>query len=192
MAKHVERPAIFPLSNPTRLHEAQPDDINTWTSGRALIATGSPFPPVEFEGKRYEVSECNNALCFPGIGLGCVLSRASVCSDEMIVAATKALAELSPALQDIDKALLPPIPRIKEISQKIAMAVIKTAAKDGTARINGIPVDEGDGVLAGWVNRQMWAAEYKPLVPVSAEGSSKQARGLLGIGRRGSLIGVED
>lgn len=189
MAAHVSRPAIFPLSNPTRLHEAHPGDINTWSSGKALIATGSPFPPVEFEGKTYEVSECNNALCFPGIGLGCVLSRASTCTDEMIVSATKALAELSPALQDIDKALLPPITRIREVSQKIAVAVIKMAVQEGVARVKGIPVGGGDEALERWVSRQMWVPEYRPMKPVSAIGSSKAARGLLGVGRRGSLIG---
>lgn len=195
MAKHVDRPAIFPLSNPTRLHEAQPGDINTWTEGKALIATGGPFPPVEYNGKVYEVSECNNALCFPGIGLGLVLSRATTCPDSLFVAATRALATLSPALQNIDHALLPPITRIKEISHKIAMAVIKAAVEEGVARVKGIPVDEGEDVLSRWVNRQMWKAEYRPLKKVKAEGSSKQARGLLGVGRRGSLVGevvVED
>jgi malate dehydrogenase (oxaloacetate-decarboxylating) len=75
MAKYVDRPIIFPLSNPTYLHEARPNDLTEWTYGKALIATGSPFPPVEYDGKKYEVAECNNSTCFPGIGLGCVLSR---------------------------------------------------------------------------------------------------------------------
>ncbi|KAI9862172.1 MAG: NAD-dependent malic enzyme, mitochondrial, partial [Pleopsidium flavum] len=87
MAKHVDRPMIFPLSNPTKLHEADPKDINEWTKGKALITTGSPFPPVEYNGKKYEVAECNNSTCFPGIGLGTVLSRSRLLSDKMLVAA---------------------------------------------------------------------------------------------------------
>ncbi|KAF8469116.1 hypothetical protein BDZ91DRAFT_721750 [Kalaharituber pfeilii] len=192
MAKHVDRPAIFPLSNPTRLHEAQPMDLYTWTEGKALIATGSPFPPVEYKGKVYEISECNNALCFPGIGLGCVLSRASICTNEMIVSATKALAKLSPALKDIDKSLLPAIHQIKDISCKVAMAVIRTAVEEGVAGIEGIPVNEGDGVFEEWVARQMWTPEYRPLKKVDAARSSRAARGMLGVGRRGSLVGQED
>ena len=106
MAKHVDRPIIFPLSNPTRLHEAKPSDLNEWTEGKALIATGSPFPPVEYKGKKYEVAECNNSTCFPGIGLGCVLSRSKRLSDKMLVSAVKALAGEAPALKDPDKGML--------------------------------------------------------------------------------------
>src|SRR5579859_3336010 len=96
MSSHVSRPIIFPLSNPTRLHEAQPKDIYDWTDGKALIATGSPFPPVTYKGKEYEVAECNNALVYPGIGLGCVLARTERLSESMIVAAARGLAEFSP------------------------------------------------------------------------------------------------
>ena len=103
---HVERPIIFPLSNPTHLHEAQPKDLNEWTHGKALIATGSPFPPISYDGKEYEIAECNNCHVYPGIGLGCVLSRAERMTDDMIVAAAHGLAELSPALQDPDKAIV--------------------------------------------------------------------------------------
>ena len=99
MAKNVARPIIFPLSNPTRLHEAQPKDIYQWTDGRALVATGSPFSPVEYGGKKYEIAECNNSTCFPGIGLGAVLSRSRLVSKKMLVAAAEALKVKSPALE---------------------------------------------------------------------------------------------
>jgi malate dehydrogenase (oxaloacetate-decarboxylating) len=166
MAKHVDRPIIFPLSNPTRLHEARPHDLNEWTEGKALIATGSPFPPVEYNGRKYEVAECNNSTCFPGIGLGCVLSRSRLLSDKMLVSAVKALAGEAPALKDPDKGLLPDVVDVKEISVKIASAVIRTSVEEGLAQEKGIP--EEDGELEEWVRAQMWKPEYRELV--KAEG----------------------
>ncbi|KAJ9296943.1 hypothetical protein DTO271G3_4704 [Paecilomyces variotii] len=162
MAKHVERPIVFPLSNPTRLHEAQPKDINDWTEGRALIATGSPFPPVEYNGTKYEVAECNNSTCFPGIGLGVVLSRARLLSDKMLVAAIKALAAQSPALKDPNQPLLPDIVHVREISVQIAKAVIQCAVAEGLAQEKDIPQDEAD--LEEWIRVQMWEPKYRPLV----------------------------
>ncbi len=164
MASHVDRPIVFPLSNPTRLHEADPKDINEWTDGKALIATGSPFPPVKHKGKEYEVAECNNSTCFPGIGLGAVLSRSRLLSDKMLVAAVKALAAQSPALKDPNKGLLPDVTEVREISVKIAMAVIKTAMEEGHAQKEGIPNDDEE--LEEWVRVQMWEAKYRELVPV--------------------------
>ncbi|KAL2009299.1 hypothetical protein VTN00DRAFT_7493 [Thermoascus crustaceus] len=162
MAKHVDHPIIFPLSNPTRLHEAQPKDINDWTEGRALIATGSPFPPVEYNGVKYEIAECNNSTCFPGIGLGAVLSRARLLSDKMLVAAVKALAAQSPALKDPNQPLLPDVIHVREISLHIAKAVIKCAVQEGLVQEEGIPT--GDSDLEEWIRVQMWEPEYRPLV----------------------------
>lgn len=164
MAAHVERPIIFPLSNPTRLHEADPKDLNEWTDGKALIATGSPFPPVKHHGQEYQVAECNNSTCFPGIGLGAVLSRSKLLSDRMLVAAVKALAAQSPALKDPTKGLLPDVTDVREISVKIAMAVIKTAMDEGYSQREDIPNDDGE--LEEWVRVQMWEAKYRDLVPV--------------------------
>ncbi len=163
MASHVERPIIFPLSNPTRLHEADPKDLNEWTDGQALIATGSPFPPVSHKGKEYEVAECNNSTCFPGIGLGVVLSRSRLLSDKMLVAAVKALAAQSPALKDPDKGLLPDVTEVRDISVKIAMAVIKSAVDERYAQREDIP--QNDEELEEWVRVQMWEAKYRDLVP---------------------------
>ncbi|OJJ61720.1 hypothetical protein ASPSYDRAFT_40251 [Aspergillus sydowii CBS 593.65] len=161
MAKHVDRPIIFPLSNPTRLHEAQPQDITKWTDGRAMIATGSPFPPVEHNGTKKEIAECNNSTAFPGIGLGVVLSRSRRLSEKMIVAASKALAAKAPVLEDANKPLLPDVEDVRELSLDVAKAVIKTAVEQGLAQEEGIPGDEKD--LEEWIRVQMWEATYRPL-----------------------------
>ena len=179
MAKHVERPMIFPLSNPTRLHEANPQDIFQWTAGKALIATGSPFPPVKYQDQEYEVAECNNSTAFPGIGLGAVLSRTRILSDKMLVAATKALAAQAPALKDPSKGLVPDVVNVREISVRIACAVIRQAVEEGEARQEGIP--EAEAELDEWVREQMWEARYRPLKRVEYENASKVARGEAGV-----------
>ena len=179
MASHVDRPIIFPLSNPTRLHEANPKDLNDWTKGKALIATGSPFPPVEYNGKKYEVAECNNSTCFPGIGLGCVLSRAKLLTDKMLVAAVIALAAQSPALKDADKGLLPDVVNVREISVRIARDVIKQAVEEGLAQEKGIPDNDED--LEEWIREQMWDPKYRPLKLVSKDTASRHAKGEMGI-----------
>jgi malate dehydrogenase (oxaloacetate-decarboxylating) len=179
MSAHVDRPIVFPLSNPTRLHEADPKDINEWSKGKALIATGSPFPPVTYNGITYEVAECNNSTCFPGIGLGSVLSRTKLLSDAMLVAAVKALAAQSPALKDPDKGLLPDVADVREISVHIAKAVIKQAVQEGLAQEKGIPSEDED--LEEWVREQMWDPVYRPLRRVKREDASRHAKGELGI-----------
>ncbi|MGH3275725.1 MAG: NAD-dependent malic enzyme, partial [Streptosporangiaceae bacterium] len=108
MAAHAARPIIMPLSNPTSRAEAQPADLIEWTQGRALVATGSPFPPVTYDGVRYEIAQANNALIFPGLGLGVIVSRASRVSDGMLAAAAGALAGLSDASKP-GAALLPSV-----------------------------------------------------------------------------------
>jgi malate dehydrogenase (oxaloacetate-decarboxylating) len=158
MAKHVERPVIFPLSNPTKLHEAQPADIFKWTNGKALIATGSPFPPVEYDGKTYTVAECNNSVCFPGIGLGVILCGARLLPPPLLVAATKAIAEEAPILKDATAGLCPDIDQARHVSVKIAAAVIKAAVKEQLHQVEGIPGD--DRKLEKWIVEQMWTAEY--------------------------------
>jgi malate dehydrogenase (oxaloacetate-decarboxylating) len=169
---------IFPLSNPTRLHEASPKDLIEWTSGKALIATGSPFPPVTYNEHTYEIAECNNSTCFPGIGLGCVLSRSKLLTDKMLVSAVKALAAQSPALQDPDEGLLPDVVDVREISVHIAKAVIKQAVEEGLAQEKDIP--DGDEVLEEWIREQMWDPVYRPLKLVSKENATRHARGEMG------------
>ncbi|KAK9369347.1 malate dehydrogenase [Lipomyces kononenkoae] len=162
MAKHVERPIVFPLSNPTRLHEATPEEIFKYTDGRALVATGSPFPPVD--GK--EIAENNNCFVYPGIGMGSILSRASKVTETMIAAAVKELAAMAPSETDPDGALLPDVAGIREISAKIVSAVVLQALEEGTARveeIEGIKVPRERGECLEWVKEQMWKPEYRPL-----------------------------
>ena len=184
MATHVDRPIVFPLSNPTRLHEARPKDLMEWTHGKALIATGSPFPPVTYNGKEYEIAECNNCLVYPGIGLGCVLCRASRLTDGMIVAAAHGLAELSPALKDPDKALLPDIDDVRQTSVNVALRVIQQCVKEGMDRDKNIPKDEKD--LKAWIEEQMWKPEYRPLEKIDAKDASREAKGELGLKGRAS------
>ncbi|KAB8304121.1 hypothetical protein EYC80_003541 [Monilinia laxa] len=178
MASHVDRPIVFPLSNPTRLHEADPKDINEWTKGKALIATGSPFPPVKYEDREYEVAECNNSTCFPGIGLGCVLSRTRLLSDKMLVSAVKALADQSPALKNPDKGLLPDVVNVREISVHIAKAVIQTSVEEGLAQEKNIPTNDED--LEEWIREQMWDPAYRPLKLVEKDSASRNATGKSG------------
>jgi malate dehydrogenase (oxaloacetate-decarboxylating) len=133
MARHTERPVIFPLSNPTSKAEATPADLLRWTDGRVLVGTGSPFPPVEVNGKQVRISQVNNSFIFPGLGLGILVSRATRVSDAMIMASAKALASLSPTITDPDSPLLPPIADCRKVSLVVAEAVAKQAMADGTA-----------------------------------------------------------
>jgi malate dehydrogenase (oxaloacetate-decarboxylating) len=163
MAKHVEQPIILPLSNPTRLHEAKPEDLIHWTEGKALVATGSPFPPVTYSGKEIQVAECNNSVCFPGIGLGGVLSKTKLMTDKMLVAAVTALAKEAPALKDPEKGgLIPDVEHARPVSVKIAMAVIRCAQEEGLAQTPDIP--ESDEDLQAWVEAQMWDPVYREYV----------------------------
>ena len=107
MARKVERPVIFPLSNPTARSEASPEDLIRWTDGRALVATGSPYPPVQYEGRTIPIAQCNNVFIFPAVGLGVVASGARRVTDGMMLAAARALGEHSPARKDPSGSLLP-------------------------------------------------------------------------------------
>jgi malate dehydrogenase (oxaloacetate-decarboxylating) len=134
MARHVERPVIFPISNPTSRSEAVPIDLINWTDGRALVATGSPFPPVVFERRLINIGQCNNAFVFPGIGLGVIASGARRVTSEMFVAAARALAEFSPALQDPTASLYPALEGVRKVSRRVALAVASEAVRLGLAK----------------------------------------------------------
>lgn len=169
MYKNNSRPIIFPLSNPTRLHEAIPEDLMKWTDNNALIATGSPFKPVD----GHVISENNNCFTFPGIGLGSLLSRASVISDSMISACVDHLASLSPAFENPTAGLLPRLEDINEVSAQVATLMILQALNEGVARVenekvDGVPVKvprDFEGCLK-WVKSQMWKPEYRPMMKV--------------------------
>ncbi|KAI9172214.1 NAD-dependent malic enzyme [Paramyrothecium foliicola] len=183
MLENAPRPIIFPLSNPTRLHEAKPTDLLRWTEGKALVATGSPFEPVKGpwgdDGKEItvDIAECNNSVVFPGIGLGCVLSRARLLTDRMLVAAVDSVAALSPALSDPMAPLLPDVEAVRDVSVRVARGVIQAAVKEGMATQDGIPSDEAD--LDEWIRVQMWEPEYRPLKLVTLEAATRAAKGEL-------------
>ena len=152
MAAHVERPIILPLSNPTSRCEAHPADLIRWTDGRALVATGSPFPPVDHDGRRYVVAQANNALVFPGLGLGVAVSRARRISDPMLAAAANAVAELSDATEP-GSALLPPVDDLRLVSAAVGIAVARAAAAEGLAEVElHAPVQQ--------VHEAMWRPDY--------------------------------
>ena len=134
MAAHTERPIILPLSNPTSQCEALPADLINWTDGRALIATGSPFPPIPHDERSYHVAQANNALVFPGLGLGVAVCRAGRITVGMIAAAADAVAAMSNTTTR-GAALLPPINDLRTVSAAVAIAVVKAAADEGLAQV---------------------------------------------------------
>src|SRR5580693_5008426 len=152
MAAHVERPIIMPLSNPTSHSEAQPSDLIAWTGGRALIATGSPFDPVSYDGVRYEIAQANNALIFPGLGLGVTVARARRVSDGMLAAAAAALAGLSDTVTP-GAATLPPVTSLRQVSAAVGAAVAQAAQAEGLAQAK---LDDP----AKQVAQAMWAPAY--------------------------------
>ncbi len=123
----VERPIIFPLSNPTSRAEAVPADLIAWTDGRALIATGSPFDDVRYNGRRRPIAQCNNSYIFPGLGLGVRAAGASRVTDAMFMAAARALADWSPARRDPAGSLLPPLSESRRVARSIALGVAAAA-----------------------------------------------------------------
>jgi malate dehydrogenase (oxaloacetate-decarboxylating) len=158
MAAHVRRPIIMPLSNPTSHSEARPADLIAWTQGRALIATGSPFEPVPYRGVSYHIAQANNALIFPGLGLGVTACRARRVSDGMLAAAAQALAGLSETSSP-GAPVLPPVTSLRAVSAAVAAAVAQAAQNEGLA---GVPLDDP----AGQVRRAMWEPVYPTIEPI--------------------------
>jgi malate dehydrogenase (oxaloacetate-decarboxylating) len=156
MARHTSRPIVFPLSNPTSCAEATPADLLKWTDGRAIVGTGSPFAPVEFNGKLISIVQTNNSYIFPGLALGILVSRAPRVTDAMIMAAAKALASLSPAQRDKDARLLPLIADSRSVSMVVAEAVAKQAIADGIAAIKDV------STLTAELRAYVWEPVYLP------------------------------
>jgi malate dehydrogenase (oxaloacetate-decarboxylating) len=158
MATHVDRPVIMPLSNPTSKAEAVPADLIAWTDGRALVATGSPFDPVVHNGTTYRIAQANNALVFPGLGLGVAVARARRVSDPMLAAAADAVAGLSDATTR-GAPLLPLVDNLREVSATVAVAVARAAVADGLAEVElDDPIQQ--------VHQAMWQPEYPRVEPV--------------------------
>jgi len=154
MAAHVERPVVFPLSNPTERSEATPQDVIAWTDGRAVIGTGSPFPPIQRDGHPFRIDQTNNAYVYPGIGLGAIVAKARRISDGMFLAAARTVADLSPAKRDPHANLLAPLVELREISFQVAFAVAKQAQADGLADACS------DQDLAVALKAKMWRPVY--------------------------------
>jgi malate dehydrogenase (oxaloacetate-decarboxylating) len=158
MAAHADRPVIMPMSNPTELAEARPADLIEWTGGRVLVATGSPFSPVTYRGTTYVVGQANNALVFPGLGLGTIAVRASKITDGMLSAAAHAVASLVDMSAD-GAPLLPQVEALRDTSLTVAIAVASAAIADEVAT-SKVPDD-----LASHVQALMWQPVYRPVRP---------------------------
>lgn len=162
MKKGCTTPVIFPLSNPSRQVEATPEQVINWTDGDVIIATGSPFAPVEFNGKRYAIAQCNNSYIFPGVGLGVIASKARLISDEMLREASKTLAAASPKANTGSGGLLPAFTELAALSKVIAFNVAKVAMQQGLA------LELDDAQLQQKIDDNFWVPQYRQYKRVSA------------------------
>ena len=156
MQANTPKPIVLPLSNPTSKVEAVPEDILKWTNGNAIVATGSPFDPVELNGKTYAISQCNNSYIFPGVGLGVVASRATRVTDNMLMASSYALAEYSAVHNSGSTELLPDLNEIRDVSKYIAKMVYKQAIVDG------VTPEVSDEAIGKAIDRNFWRPSYRP------------------------------
>ncbi|ALS33088.1 malate dehydrogenase (oxaloacetate-decarboxylating) [Pseudoalteromonas translucida KMM 520] len=149
------QPIIFPLSNPSKQVEAHPIDIINWTDGKALVATGSPFAPVEYNGETFSIPQCNNSYIFPGIGLGVIAAKATRITDAMLSVSSEMLAESSPRANTGKGSLLPALTEIETLSKRIAFAVGKKAIEEGVA------LDISDDALWAAIDKNYWLPKYR-------------------------------
>lgn len=157
LARSVERPIIFPLSNPTDRSEATPADLLKWTGGRALVATGSPFPPVSSAGHMIEIGQCNNMFIFPGVGLGVLAAGATRVPDTLFQAAAQALSDLAPSRVRATAPLYPAIQDVRTVARHVALAVADAAQRAGVA-----PYTSREQLLRR-LDETMWTPAYRPL-----------------------------
>ncbi|MGP9801005.1 NAD-dependent malic enzyme [Rheinheimera sp. NSM] len=162
MKKGCATPVIFPLSNPSRQVEATPEQVISWTDGDVIIATGSPFAPVEFNGKRYAIAQCNNSYIFPGVGLGVIACKARLISDEMLREASKTLAAASPKANTGEGGLLPAFTELAALSKLIAFNVAKVAMQQGLA------LELDDAQLQQKIDDNFWVPQYRQYKRISA------------------------
>lgn len=164
MKKHTARPIIFPLSNPTSKSEALPEDLMNWTRGQALIATGSPFPPVKYGDKAYTIGQCNNVFIFPGVGLGVIASGAKRVTDTMFLTAARVLSQYAPILNNPYGSLFPRIKQLPAISKDIAIAVSETAIQEGVCTNPPENVKQA-------VEDAIWTPKYARLIKMGSSHS---------------------
>lgn len=164
MSDGVERPIVLPLSNPTERIEAMPQDVITWSQGKALVATGIPVLPFEYEDTLYRIGQSNNALLFPGLGLGTIISGATTVTDRMLLAAGEAVAsQVDP--RALGAALLPPVEHLRASSAQVAVAVARQAEKEGVATVHH------DNLIQA-VQDAMWWPTYPEITETSGPGTS--------------------
>ena len=156
MAQHVEHPIIFPLSNPTLLHEATPQNLIQWTDGKVLVATGAPFDDVVYNGIRYQIGQANNAALYPGLGFGAIVSRATKITDAMIFAAVEAVASQA-VLGTVGASLLPSNADLRSTSSVVALEVLRTAKAQNLAKV------DTDLSEVEYVRRAAWWPNYLPI-----------------------------
>lgn len=154
MSSYVDRPIIFPLSNPTSRSEAKPKDLIQWTNGKAIIATGSPFPSVEFQGKQFQIAQCNNVYIFPGVGLGVIACKSPKVTEKMFIRAAQVLSEHAPMLKNPMGAIFPALEDLRGVGRSIAIAVANVAEEEGL-----IP-KSSQKEIEDRVDKQMWRPEY--------------------------------
>jgi malate dehydrogenase (oxaloacetate-decarboxylating) len=162
MASHCERPVILPMSNPSDLSEAMPADLLRWTAGRALVATGSPFGPVDFDGRRTCIGQGNNVLVFPGLGLGILLGGIRAVTDGMLTAAAYTLAGQVTDAELASGMLFPAVTRLREVSAAVAAAVIAHAR-------GGAVTDRPPVALMEAVQKKMWVPRYEEYLAVASD-----------------------
>lgn len=155
MKQHCDKPIIFPLSNPSRQVEATPSQVINWTEGSVIIATGSPFDPVEYQGELFPVAQCNNSYIFPGIGLGVISANISRITDKMLQVASETLAAASPLANTGKGELLPPLTQIAQLSKEIAFAIAKVAYEQDLA------LELSDTDLLAKIEQNFWNPEYR-------------------------------
>lgn len=155
MHNGCERPIIFPLSNPSRQVEAHPKDVIEWTDGQAIVATGSPFEPVSYNGTTFPIPQCNNSYIFPGIGLGVIAAKATSITDAMLMVSSETLAESSPWANTGKGSLLPALVEIEPLSKRIAFAVAKKAMEEGVA------LEMADDAIWAAIEKNYWLPEYR-------------------------------
>lgn len=166
VAKNTENPIVFALSNPTSICEANPADVIRWTDGKAMVATGSPFPNVEHNGKSIPVGQGNNAFIFPGLGFGAILADAKEITDGMVLEAAYALADYVSQHHAQSDALYPPVDELRAVSLEVAARVVLQAQKDGVAQAPALTLSGARKLVA----EKAWKAEYLPVVKAEKRG----------------------
>lgn len=167
MLANTEQPVILPLSNPTAITEARPQDLYEWTAGKVLVATGSPFEPATFSGKKYRISQCNNVFIFPGVGLGVLASGASEVLPSFFTAAAKAVSEMVSEKDMQAGHLLPSVEALRDVSQHVALSVGLAAIKEGISRpcaFSTFQHENDKDRLATLIDKMRWQPQYLPLI----------------------------